>query len=60
MKATMNFELTNLLKEKGMIIPYAEFYDESSPEKNIVFYEKLTIAEVVMWLYDKYMIWIRR
>ena len=66
---TINFEITKLLKEKG----YNELcskiyldgelkdawkkvnYDDTLPSG---FYIAPTIAEAVMWLYEKYGIWI--
>jgi hypothetical protein len=43
MNTPINFEIAKLLKEKGFDIPYPHL-ELFNP----------TIAEVVMWLYDKY------
>lgn len=73
MNTPVNFELAKLLKEKGYDLPTAHGYDEKgryyrddvthSVNYNTIPYSDLvssapTIAEVVMWLYEKRGIWI--
>lgn len=70
MNKIVGFELAKLLKEKGFDNESSDFYDE----KGIVrydhewpslyrtkigfYYDAPTIAEVVMWLYEKHNYWI--
>jgi len=61
MNTPVSFELAKLLKEKGfdlnheyMVFTFSE--TEKYPEGEL--FLKPTIAEVVMWLYEKHEIWI--
>ncbi len=53
MNTPVNFEIAKLLKEKG----YTQF---KAPLPSLIFEERYrpTIAEAVMWLYEKHGIWI--
>lgn len=71
MNTTVSFKLAKLLKEKGFD-EYCKLCVEDGDEKpfpfdsgNIMhrnslhpYYSAPTIAEVIMWLYEKYKIWI--
>jgi len=52
MNKSVSFELAKLLKEKGFDEPCPNLYYQ--PERC----KKPTIADVVMWLYEKHNIWI--
>lgn len=68
MNKPVNFELAKLLKEKGYHQPTDNYYDKDG----VLYYYRMdyigkgddqtilapTIAEIVMWLYEKYGIWI--
>jgi hypothetical protein len=61
MNTPINFELAKLLKEKGFdenheYMVFTSVETEKYPEGELVL--KPTIAEVMMWLYEKYDIWI--
>lgn len=64
MNTVVNFELAKLLKEKGINIyseyRYTDFNGIERLEKNAsdIFPYAPTIAEVVMWLYEKHDVWI--
>ena len=71
MNTQVTFELAKLLKEKGFKKPLSsensywtanghsvQHYKWFNPEELIDYIDALTIAEVVMWLYEKYGIWI--
>jgi len=70
MNTTVNFEIAKLLKEKGFnkALPSICFIKEESNYTSTMVYEVLdmdfeyilrpTIAEVVMWLYEKHGIWV--
>lgn len=70
MNTPVSFELAKLLKEKGFTSVFTAFsnkYYNSLGEYKIVSYdakienneyEAPTIVEVVMWLYEKYGIWV--
>ena len=73
MKTPVKFELAKLLKEKGFDVPVNNYTSERdgdyfSNEKQTISYKNYneiggsysrpTIAEVVMWLYEKHGIWI--
>ena len=73
MNTLVNFELAKLLKEKMFDKPVNNYTSERdgdyfSNEKQMIsyknynqicnIYSRPTIAEVVMWLYEKYGIWI--
>lgn len=68
MTTHVKFKLAKLLKEKGFDIKCENFYNKGSGFKlqsdpiirtgKDIFYEAPTIAEVVMWLYEKHRIWI--
>jgi hypothetical protein len=70
MNTPVNFEIAKLLKEKGFDNESAHYYNEKGellfdvdfpslqPTKPDVYYNNPTIAEVVMWLYEKHRIWI--
>lgn len=70
MNTLVSFELAKLLKEKGFDNESAHYYNEKGemlfdvdypslqPTKPDVYYDNPTIAEVVMWLYEKHGIWI--
>ncbi len=69
MNTPVSFELAKLLKEKGFDKPCNISYDKqygnvchtTRADKNselISYVSAPTIAEVVMWLYEKYGIWI--
>jgi hypothetical protein len=81
MNTPVNFEIANLLKEKGFDIPIEFYYNaegvwapdpkwdrklrrnKNGKKENFLDYEDCisapTIAEVVMWLYEKHGIWIK-
>jgi hypothetical protein len=70
MNTTIDFSTAKLLKEKGFDNESAHYYNEKGemlfdvdypslhPTKPNVYYDNPTIAEVVMWLYEKHGIWI--
>lgn len=73
MNAPVNFELAKLLKEKGFVEVCEKAYRSGGllhtpsisgsklMHSNVLedgSFSALTIAEVVMWLYEKYNIWI--
>lgn len=70
MNTTVPFELAKLLKEKGLDEETAHYYtsegelffDTDFPSllstKPRVWFPAPTIAEVVMWLYEKHGVWI--
>jgi hypothetical protein len=64
MNTLINFEIAKLLKEKGFDIEKQNFYNSHGQLNTdiedffIPRYEAPTIAEVVMWLYEKHGIWI--
>jgi hypothetical protein len=69
MNTPVSFELAKLLKEKGFNIPQLYFYidgdiswkvDNTRCRNQIEGeYAAPTIAEVVMWLYEKHEIWVQ-
>ena len=69
MNTPVSFEIAKLLKEKGFDLPCRLLYkSEKELEEGIGVdydwnrfdsYSAPTIAEVVMWLYEKHGIWIR-
>ena len=67
MNTIVNFEIAKLLKEKGFESESKAFYDGSGElfyynySNNVMQrfrYAAPTIAEVVMWLYEKHGIWV--
>lgn len=67
MNTPVSFELAKLLKEKGFDILTSKYfrYDgkecENKPldwNEDVGFFSRPTLAEVVMWLYEKHGIWI--
>ena len=64
MKTPVKFEIAKLLKEKGLDIEKQNFYNSHGQLNTdiedffIPRYEAPTIAEVVMWLYEKHGIWV--
>jgi hypothetical protein len=70
MNTPVNYPIAKLLKEKGYNEPCALLYDENGkisgtkmsmaghPNIYINKYSAPTIAEVVMWLYEKHGVWI--
>lgn len=67
MNKEVNFEIVKLLKEKGFnMTPYLTIDNENpknlksnfNPREYQPWYFTLTIADVVMWLYEKHGIWI--
>jgi hypothetical protein len=70
MNTTIDFSTAKLLKEKGFDNESAHYYNEKGemlfdvdypslhPTKPNVYYDNPTIAEVVMWLYEKHGIWV--
>jgi hypothetical protein len=65
MNTPISFEMAKLLKEKGFDRPCYHYYynnklDSSSKDNwnALNGYSAPTITEVVMWLYDKYGIWV--
>lgn len=70
MNTPVNFELAKLLKEKGFDIPCTQLYFDGELKELTLqkvsydntlssrYYIAPTIAEVVMWLYEKHEIWI--
>ena len=58
MNTPVSFEIAKLLKEKGFIFRKNETY--YNPVNGLTKYEEITptIAEVVMWLYEKHGTWI--
>jgi hypothetical protein len=67
MNTPVSFEIAKLLKEKGFdLTPYLAIDNENpknlnsnyNPREYQSWYFNLTIAEVVMWLYEKHEIWI--
>lgn len=71
MNTPVNFELAKLLKEKGFGLKVFHFYQGDNLNQNgdcFLFNHSIrgdhyisapTIAEVVMWLYEKHRIWIQ-
>lgn len=60
MNKPVSYKLAKLLKEKGIIFE-TEIYYSSVTKVTSVSYTEIaapTIAEVVMWLYEKHGIWI--
>jgi hypothetical protein len=68
MNTPVKFEIAKLLKEKGFNEPTLDWYHRDTKKFNtndLMFsmnrlsdnYSAPTIAEVVMWLYEKYGIW---
>lgn len=69
MNTTINFQISKLLKEKGFeqktksytkngkLVTVSLTIRRFNPEK--IYYPAPTISEVVMWLYEKYGIWIQ-
>lgn len=61
MNTNVNFETAKLLKEKGFDKKTNLIYNTEGELSNIhfwVFCSAPTIAEVVMWLYEKHGIWV--
>ena len=79
MNKEVNFEIAELLKEKGFNLPTRSYrqksavigsekilplvsveepYDWNNYSSEVPYYSMPTIAEVVMWLYEKHGIWI--
>jgi len=67
MNTTVSFELAKLLKEAGFDEPCLDNYysdgtifsdDVKNSEIEFNEYSAPTIADVVMWIYDKYGVWI--
>lgn len=68
MNTTVNFKLAELLKEKGFDVTVKQAYLFNSEvanipngefsNKGVKYISAPTIAEVVMWLYQKHGIWI--
>ena len=70
MNKPISSKLTKLLKEKGFDNESAHYYNEKGESlfdidfpslqstKPEIYYDKPTIAEVIMWLYEKHGIWI--
>jgi len=70
MNTTVTFEIAKLLKEKGFDNESCDYYnidgelryDSEFPSlqctKYFDYYDAPTIAEVVMWIYEKHGIWI--
>lgn len=64
MNTLVNFEIAKLLKEKGFtIFTYYEYSDLGKLiQRSSCIQNRLcsapTIAEVVMWLYEKHRVWI--
>ena len=67
MTSDVSFEISKLLKEKGFE-DMIKSYDENGKPVNVslvirkhvptqIFFPRSTIAEVVMWLYEKYDTW---
>ena len=56
----ISFELAKLLKEKGIIFETEICYSSVTKATSVSYTEIAapTIAEVVMWLYEKYSLWI--
>jgi hypothetical protein len=54
MTSSVSFEIVKLLKEKGYPFEFITVGELKEVPLNIP-----TIAEVVMWLYDKHQIWVR-
>ena len=73
MNTNVNFEIAKLLKEKGFdvenkdkykmfgsqTIPQLEWYNDTKFNIYKDYYLAPTIAEVVMWLYEKHGIWVQ-
>lgn len=67
---SVSFNIAKLLKEKGFDNESEHYYNEKGerlfdvdfpslqPTKPHVYYDNPTIAEVVMWIYEKHGIWI--
>ena len=55
---SVNFHIAKLLKEKGFVFRQNETYH--NPVSGFTKYEEVppTIADVVMWFYEKHGIWI--
>ena len=51
----VKFQIAKLLKEKGFEQNPMKYVNQATTEGTLVF---PTIAEVVMWLYEKYGIWV--
>ena len=79
MNKEVNFEIAELLKEKGFNLPTRSYrqksavigsekilslvsveepYDWNNYSSEVPYYSMPTIAEVVMWLYEKHGVWI--
>lgn len=70
MKTQVNFEIAKLLREKGFNEPCTQLYFDGELKDITIqkvsyddtlssrYYIAPTIAEVVMWLYEKHTIWI--
>lgn len=70
MNTSVKFELAKVLKEKGFDNETTHYYNEKGemlfdiyfpslqPSKPDIYYDNPTIAEVVMWLYEKHKIYI--
>ena len=64
MNTPVSFKIAKLIKEKGLDIEKPNFYNSHGQLKTTVQdffiprYEAPTIAEVVMWLYEKHGIWV--
>jgi hypothetical protein len=69
MNTEVNYEIAKLLKEKGFNEPTLKWYHRETKKLNtndLMFsmnkltdnYSAPTIAEVIMWLYEKHKIWI--
>lgn len=62
MNELVNFEIAKLLKEKGFDGKTLMIYNTYGELSNVhfsVLYSAPTIAEVVMWLYEKHGVWIK-
>ena len=54
----VSFEIVKLIEVNGWKLPYTLEYLEEIESTNRYFESIPTVAEVVMWLYEKHMIWI--
>ena len=60
MNTPVSFDVKMLLIEKGMPLHHTVKYaDDHKTIKEFIIHDKPTIADVVMWIFEKHHIWIR-
>lgn len=58
MNTPVSFDMKMFLIEKGMSLHYTVRYATDTTIEEFIVHDKPTIADVVMWIYEKHGIWI--